>query len=273
MSLVVAIKHKNRFILGADKQASLWNNKQHTATKVWRTIEYKNCCIGSVGLARASQVIQYIKGLLDVAGFGKDQLDEDFNHLQLPRTLYETLKMHGVIAENSAEPFYLPNEFFIAYKDRCWQICQDLSVNEIEEYEAIGSGADIAAGVIETALLYKEKNPFAIIAHAIDIAAEKTLYVDHEIDFVATADDKNDIVMQAQAFGYDTTLLKQAITKDGKVDLEKLNKLTEEYEEEVIDKSKDTKQPKQSDFDNEELAEPAKKPAKKKKAKSKAKAE
>lgn len=227
MSLVVAIKHKNRFILGADKQASGWNNKQHTATKVWRA-EYKNCCIGSVGLARGAQVIQYIRGLLDAAGFGKDQLDEDFIHLQLPRTLYETLKMHGVITEDPGHPFYLPNDFFIAYKDRCWQICQDLSVSEVEEYEAIGSGADIALGVIETALIYKEKNPYTIIAHAIDIAAEKTLYVDHEIDFVTTEDDKNDLLLQATAFGYDVSLLKQAMTKDGRVDLEKLNILVNE---------------------------------------------
>ncbi len=230
MSLVVAIKHKNRFILGADKQASGWNNKQHTATKVWYA-EYKNCCIGSVGLARAAQVIQYIKGLLDAAGFGKDQLDEDFIHLQLPRTLYETLKMHGVITEDSGHPFFLPNDFFIAYKDRCWQVCQDLSVSEVEEYEAIGSGADIALGVIETALMYGEKNPFKIITTAIDIAAEKTLYVDHEIDFAVTNPDKNDIISQASAFGYDTTYLKQAMDKSGQIDFEKLNSLVAEANE------------------------------------------
>ena len=96
MSLVVAIKDKDRFILGADKQASVWNSKTHNATKIWPT-EYEGCCMGSVGYARASQVIQFIKGLLDGAGFGKPELDDAFIHLQLPRTIYETLKMHGAI--------------------------------------------------------------------------------------------------------------------------------------------------------------------------------
>ena len=114
MSLVIAIRDKDRFILGADKQVSGWNNKNHTATKIWFT-EYEGCCIGSVGYARASQVIQFIKGLLDNAGFGKDALDDAFIHLQLPRTIYETLKAHGVVIDNPEQTFTLPNAFFIAY--------------------------------------------------------------------------------------------------------------------------------------------------------------
>lgn len=200
MSLVVAIRDGNRFILGADKQASSWNNKVHTATKIWET-EYENCCIGSVGTARGSQVIQYIKGLLDNAGFGKAELDDAFIHLQLPRTLYETLKAHGVLVEDSTREFFLPNAFFIAYKDRCWKINQDLSVEEVEDYDAIGSGEDVAQGVIETALAYGEKNPYMVISHAIDIAAEKTLYVDHEIDFVETGHTKKDTINKLDALG------------------------------------------------------------------------
>ena len=200
MSLVVAIKDGNRFILGADKQASTYNNKVHTATKIWET-EYENCCIGSVGYARASQVIQYIKGLLDNAGFGKAELDDAFIHLQLPRTIYETLRVHGVIADDPMKEFVLPNAFFIAYKDRCWKINQDLSVEEVETYDAIGSGEDIAQGVIETALAYGEKNPYMVISHAIDIAAEKTLYVDHEIDFVETGHTKKDTINKLDALG------------------------------------------------------------------------
>lgn len=200
MSLVVAIKDGNRFILGADKQASIWNNKEHSATKVWYT-EYEGCCIGSVGWARASQIVQYIKGLLDGAGFDKSELNDEYIHLQLPRTIYETLKAHGAIVENLEQPISFPNDFFIAYKDRCWKIGSDLSVTEIDEYDAIGSGSDIALGVVETALSYHEKNPYMIISKAIDIAAEKTLYVDHEIDFVETGQLKRDTVNKLDALG------------------------------------------------------------------------
>ena len=34
MSLVIAIKDKNRIVLGADKQTSVGNNKDHLATKI-----------------------------------------------------------------------------------------------------------------------------------------------------------------------------------------------------------------------------------------------
>ena len=210
MSLVIAIRDKDRFILGADKQGSLWNNKEHTATKVWYT-EYEGCCIGSVGYARASQIIQYIKGLLDGAGFGRAELDDAFIHLQLPRTLYETLKAHGIIVDDPAQPqpFSLPNTFLIAYKDRCWKIEQDLTVIEVEEYDAIGSGQDIALGVIETSFMYGEKNPYQIIANAIDIAAEKTLYVDHELDFVETGADKKDLANKLAVFGMPKEKIKE----------------------------------------------------------------
>ena len=34
MSLVVAVKDKNRIVLGADKQTSAAGNKEHNATKI-----------------------------------------------------------------------------------------------------------------------------------------------------------------------------------------------------------------------------------------------
>ena len=34
MSLVVAVKHKDRVVLGADKQISTGDSKNHTSTKI-----------------------------------------------------------------------------------------------------------------------------------------------------------------------------------------------------------------------------------------------
>ena len=59
MSLVVAIKDKDRIVLGADKQASTGGTKDHTNTKIWKLEELPGAIIGSVGSARASQIIQY----------------------------------------------------------------------------------------------------------------------------------------------------------------------------------------------------------------------
>jgi len=35
MSLVVAIKDKDRIVMGADKQVSAGDSKDHTNTKIW----------------------------------------------------------------------------------------------------------------------------------------------------------------------------------------------------------------------------------------------
>lgn len=244
MSLVVAIKDGNRFILGADKQTSGWNSKVHTATKIWQT-EYENCCIGSVGTARGSQVIQHIKGLLDSAGFGKSELDDTFIHLQLPRTLYETLKAHGVLVDEPDKPFYMPNAFFIAYRDRCWKINQDLSVEEVEEYDAIGSGEEIAQGVIETSLIYNEKNPFKIIGTAVDIAADKTLYVDHELEYATTIGDKFDLPNYLEAVGENPKLV-EAIRKECKKlkDNEEF-KVTQEFLQSILEEDQPKEQQKE----------------------------
>ena len=59
MSLVIAVKEKDRIVLGADKQASLGNAKDHTNTKIWRVEDLPGAIMGSVGSARASQIIQY----------------------------------------------------------------------------------------------------------------------------------------------------------------------------------------------------------------------
>ena len=42
MSLVIAIKDKDRIVLGADKQASTGGTKDHTNTKIWAVEVYLN---------------------------------------------------------------------------------------------------------------------------------------------------------------------------------------------------------------------------------------
>ena len=59
MSLVIAIKDKNRVVLGADKQVSAGDSKEHTITKIWEVEELPGAIMGSVGSARVSQIIQY----------------------------------------------------------------------------------------------------------------------------------------------------------------------------------------------------------------------
>ena len=65
MSLVIAIKDKDRIVFGADKQVSGAGSKSHNTIKIWDVPELPGAIMGGVGSLRASQVIQYSK-LIDL---------------------------------------------------------------------------------------------------------------------------------------------------------------------------------------------------------------
>jgi 20S proteasome alpha/beta subunit len=198
MSLVVAIKDKDRIVLGADKQASTGGNKDHTNTKIWEVEELPGAIIGSVGSARASQIIQYSqiidKNLLN------QNLDTEFIVRILAPTLANGLKANGITVEapEGAKCDMMPNAFIFAYGDRAWTIWHDLSVSEIDKYFAIGSGSDVARGVLYAT---SDQDPFKRIVTSIDAAAESTLYVDDGIDLLATKRYEEDLNAMAVALG------------------------------------------------------------------------
>ena len=101
-------------------------------------------------------------------------------------------------ASDGAKCDMMPNAFIFAYKDKAWSIWHDLSVSEIDEYIAIGSGSEVARGVLYAT---PEKDPFARIVTSIEAAAESTLYVDNGIDLLATDAYEEDIVNMANALG------------------------------------------------------------------------
>jgi hypothetical protein len=88
----------------------------------------------------------------------------------------------------------MPNAFIFAYKDRAWTIWHDLSVSEINEYFAIGSGSDVARGVLYAT---QDQDPFKRIVTSIDAAAESTLYVDDGIDLLATKRYEEDLKIKS----------------------------------------------------------------------------
>ena len=198
MSLVVAIKDRNRIVLGADKQASTGGTKDHTNTKIWKLEELPGALIGSVGSARASQIIQYSQ-VID-KNLITDNIDTTFVVRVLAPTLANGLRANGIVVEagEGGKCDMMPNAFIFAYKDRAWTIWHDLSVSEIEEYFAIGSGSDVARGVL---FATPEKNPFDRIVTSIEAAAESTLYVDNGIDLLVTGTYDEDLTNMAVALG------------------------------------------------------------------------
>ena len=198
MSLVVAIKDKDRVVLGADKQVSTGDTKNHTNTKIWSVCDLPGAVMGGVGSARASQVIQY-SDIIDKNHL-RVEPTTDFVICSLAPTIAATLKSNGIVVEPGEGGLcdLMPNAFIFAYKDKAWMIWNDLSVTEITDYFAIGSGADVARGAL---FVTEDKNPFDRIVSCIDAAAESTLFVDDGIDILVTDEHKDDEKLLAKALG------------------------------------------------------------------------
>ena len=223
MSLVIAIKDKDRIVFGADKQVSGAGSKLHNTIKIWDVPELPGAIMGGVGSLRASQVIQYSK-LIDLnamADLSYGTIDTNYIITVLVPQIVLQLQSAGVccIAEDDVEEktLMLPNSFLFAYEDQAWMIWNDLSVSEIEDYLAIGSASDVAKGVL---FATSDKNPFDRIVTCIDAAAETTLYVDHGIDFLATKFYDKDRSAMCKALGLEqpkkVTSKKKVATKTKK---------------------------------------------------------
>lgn len=199
MSLVIAIHDKDRIVLGADKQVSSGDSKDHTITKIWPVAELSGAIMGSVGSARASQIVQYTN-IIDKNMLG-DDMSTDFVVCSLAPMIAAGLKANGISVEAKDGEFceLMPNSFIFAYRDKAWMIWNDLSVTEIGDYMAIGSGSDVARGVLFATK--KNKNPFERVVVSIDAAAESTLFVDDGIDLLATKSHKDDAELLTAALG------------------------------------------------------------------------
>ena len=224
MSLVVAIKDKDRVVLGADKQASTGGTKDHTNTKIWQLDELPGALLGAVGSARASQVIQYSQ-IID-KNILNQNLDTDFVVRILAPTLANGLRNNGIVVKptDNSNCDMMPNAFIFAYKDRAWTIWHDLSVSEINESFAIGSGSDVARGVLYAT---PDKNPFERIVTSIEAAAESTLYVDNGIDLLVTGRHEEDITNMSVALGLPVPKPKKPRTKKTVEKVEKNSTETE----------------------------------------------
>lgn len=251
MSVVIAIKDKDRFILGSDKQVSAGNRKDSTGTKVWEVEGYDNCCMGGVGYARANQILQYIQSLIDrnSVDFKREGITSAYVALALTETIWATLESRGMRCishpEEGMDLKFLPNEFIFAYGDKCWVIHPDMSVTEVEDYVAIGSGEEVAIGNLDETI---GQDPYTRIVKAIDKVADRTVYVNHDVDFVATKYIKSDMEKQMKALGYpkediDAMKVMLGITKPKKTETVD-EEVTEEVSKEVVEKVEETEKPK-----------------------------
>ena len=195
MSLVVAIKTDHGIVMGCDSQVSYGNNKYslsgNSSCKIWNIINCPFGLMGSVGVLRDSQLIAS-HAVIDPNRIITDSIDFDYVVCELYSTICDILSSYHRI---SLEPVYdehgvfippiLNNEFIFAYKDTAYQISQEGSIRDINDFLVIGSGAEIATGVLDN---NKDKDPEERIIEAIYTCNANTLYIDNNITLFYTYD-------------------------------------------------------------------------------------
>ena len=117
MSLVIAIKDKDRIVLGADKQVSSGDSKDHTSTKIWQVDELPGAIMGSVGSARASQIIQY-SNIID-KNLLSNEISTDFIICPVAPTIAAGLKQNGINIDAKDDGIcdMMPNSFIVTAID------------------------------------------------------------------------------------------------------------------------------------------------------------
>lgn len=102
-----------------------------------------------------------------------------------------------------------------------------MSITEINDYLAIGSGSDVAKGVLYAT---QDQNPFDRIVTSIDAAADSTLFVDDGLDILMTETRPSDKKEIAAALGFELKDVEKA-----------LQELSQETSEEAATEPKEKK--------------------------------
>lgn len=189
MSIVIAIKHKNKIYLGCDSQVTQGSNKtslppQHT--KVFPLNSHHEVIVGAVGSLRDAQIIAVEDGIIDDRTIYRGEINFDYMVKETFSNIYTILAKYNRIAKdkNGNLENYIDDNFIFAFKDKAWLLTQEGCVFEIKDYLVCGSGSDVAKGSLD--LTKDIKNPIDRIKAAIKACADNTLYVDSNVTILTT---------------------------------------------------------------------------------------
>lgn len=216
MSVVVAIKDKGRIYIGSDSQVTKGGSrttlKNPNNYKIWKVEGCEHCLMGHVGNLRDANVVRLMSGIVDDYDEYCDRVNYRFVVKYVVPEIIKTLRNAQFLKEDKYVDF-LDSSFLFAYKDKLFSINSDCSVIEIDDYVAIGSGANEAIG----SLLSTEKaDPKTRIVKAIKASATSDIYVDYPIIISDTENTEFEIVTEKSEAKYLGKARKDDEDKDDK---------------------------------------------------------
>lgn len=179
MSVVIAIKENGVTYMAADTQISFGDSKRHLKSdslqKIWAVADTPNCIMGGVGLARDLNLIRYCTSeLIPEASVLKNEINVGTIMLNTVPVIFESIRNYTQLVTGCDKDIPINSEFVLAYKDKIFDIAPDGTVEEVEDYIAIGSGADAALGSLKHTT---DEPVYDRLIKALDAAAESNLYV------------------------------------------------------------------------------------------------
>ena len=179
MSVVIAIKDNGVTYMAADTQLSFGDSKRHLKSdslqKVWAVADISHCIMGGVGLARDLNLIRYCTSeLIPEASVLKNEINVGTIMLNTVPVIFESIRNYTQLVTGCDKDIPINSEFLLAYKDKIFDIAPDGTVEEVEDYIAIGSGADAALGSLKHTV---DEPIYDRLIKALDAAAESNLYV------------------------------------------------------------------------------------------------
>ena len=189
MSVIVAVKDKKtgEITIGCDSQVSCGNLKSSLKdngfSKIWNYDLEGYTIIGGVGSLRDIQLIQTDDSLITQEDLILKGIDYRFVVRDFFTRIYETLKTYNrlTVSEQGVVAPIINSKFILVHNDNAWVIDMDGSVTEIDDYLVLGSGEEVAIGVLEN---NKNKKPKQRIEEAIKACADTTLYVNSKIVYM-----------------------------------------------------------------------------------------
>ena len=190
MSVVIAIKENGVTYMAADTQVSFGDSKRHLKSdslqKIWAVADIPHCIMGGVGLARDLNLIRYCTSeLIPEASVLKNEINVGTIMLNTVPAIFESIRNYTQLVTGCDKDIPINSEFVLAYKDKIFDIAPDGTVEEIEDYIAIGSGADAALGSLKHTI---DEPIYDRLIKALDAAAESNLYVSEPYVYIDTKD-------------------------------------------------------------------------------------
>ena len=192
MSVVIAIKDKDKVYVGCDTQVTVGGNKhvlKGESQKVWHYNNLPDVVMGGSGSLRDIQILQTTPDLLDLTHILLGEVKYEYLVQHFFTREYEVLMQKNRIMRDALGNYenIVNCHLILAFEDKMFAIDGEGCVIEGDDYLVIGSGSDIATGILET---NKSKKPEIRIKEAIEACADNTIYVNNTIYITSTEIEK-----------------------------------------------------------------------------------